>query len=254
MIEDAYPTERYAFELQLAPLRLERAKGGVYQWGVEPEVAYGILPRTQLEVGLPILYREAPGDARGHGAGSGGEFGLAGLEASLLHNLNTETRTLPAFAIAADLRVPMGSFGPDRAYAGVKGLATRTFTFARVHANAQYTFGAEPDQHEQGAEEVSRWLAGVAVDHTFPIRSLLLIGDLYARQPIHADDDLEVNVEAGLRYQLAPQFNLDVGLGRTISGDPETFLTLGAAYAFGIRTLIPVPSRRSPVGTGAAGH
>jgi hypothetical protein len=33
LIEDAYPTERYAFELQLAPLRLERVSGGVYNWG-----------------------------------------------------------------------------------------------------------------------------------------------------------------------------------------------------------------------------
>src|SRR4029453_3509588 len=45
-VEDAYPTERYGFELQLAPLRLERSRGGVYNWGVEPELAYGVLPRT----------------------------------------------------------------------------------------------------------------------------------------------------------------------------------------------------------------
>ena len=31
-IEDAYPTERYAFELKLAPVRLERARGGLYRW------------------------------------------------------------------------------------------------------------------------------------------------------------------------------------------------------------------------------
>ena len=29
-IEDAYPVERRALELQLAPLRLERARGGTY--------------------------------------------------------------------------------------------------------------------------------------------------------------------------------------------------------------------------------
>ncbi|MBA3405624.1 MAG: hypothetical protein H0U13_13250, partial [Gemmatimonadaceae bacterium] len=43
-IEDAYATERYAFELKLAPVRLERAIGGVYNFGIEPEIAYGILP------------------------------------------------------------------------------------------------------------------------------------------------------------------------------------------------------------------
>ncbi|MDQ3950355.1 MAG: hypothetical protein M3282_08405, partial [Gemmatimonadota bacterium] len=36
-IEDAYPVERRAFEIQAAPLRLERARGGVYHWGIEPE-------------------------------------------------------------------------------------------------------------------------------------------------------------------------------------------------------------------------
>jgi len=53
-IEDAYPVERRAVELQAAPLRVERALGGVYRWGIEPEVAIGILPRTQFEVGLPL--------------------------------------------------------------------------------------------------------------------------------------------------------------------------------------------------------
>ncbi|HEU0076252.1 MAG TPA: hypothetical protein VFQ76_01310, partial [Longimicrobiaceae bacterium] len=53
-VEDALPVERHAFELQLAPLRLERASGGVYSWELAPEIAYGILPRTQLEVGFPL--------------------------------------------------------------------------------------------------------------------------------------------------------------------------------------------------------
>src|SRR5947199_3663291 len=36
-IEDAYTTERYAFELKLASVRLERVNGGQYNWDVEPE-------------------------------------------------------------------------------------------------------------------------------------------------------------------------------------------------------------------------
>ena len=39
LIEDAYPVERYAFELQLAPVRLERERGGLCNWGFEPELA-----------------------------------------------------------------------------------------------------------------------------------------------------------------------------------------------------------------------
>ena len=58
-IEDAYPVERYAFEAQVAPLRLERADGGGYHWEIEPELAYGIFPRTQVEVGLPLTFQDA---------------------------------------------------------------------------------------------------------------------------------------------------------------------------------------------------
>src|SRR5688500_20382202 len=47
-IEDAHPVERRAFEIQAAPLRLERSSGGTYHWGIEPELAYGILPRTNI--------------------------------------------------------------------------------------------------------------------------------------------------------------------------------------------------------------
>ena len=60
-IEDALAVERYAFEVQVAPLRLERERGGRYHWEVAPELAYGILPRTQLEVGFPLVWRDGAG-------------------------------------------------------------------------------------------------------------------------------------------------------------------------------------------------
>lgn len=234
-IEDAYPTERYAFELQLAPLRLEREAGGVYSWSVEPEVAYGILPQTHVEVGFPLLLRD-PGEG-------GEEFGLAGIEVSALHNLNVETRTLPAFAVAAEVLLPVGEFHSGEVIPSVKGIATRTFDLFRVHLNAQYSFASSLPA---GAahEESSRWMAGVAVDKTFPLRSLLLIADLYAHEPLSEDGELAWNAGAGVRYQWSPRLALDAGLGKGLAGDDRGwFLTLGSAYAFGVRSLIPVPGR-----------
>lgn len=228
LIEDALPTERYAWELQLAPLRLERASGGIYSWGLEPEIAYGILPRTQIEVGVPIVYRDPANSA-----------GIAGVEIAALHNLNAETAGLPALAVAAEATLPVGAFAPAGVYPSVKGIATRTFSFARFHLNGSYTFGSEPDAGDDSVEEISRWLAGIAIDKAFPLRSLLLVGDVYARQPIHQDEDVELNLGAGVRYQLSPQFNVDAGIGRTLTGaNPSTFVTIGAAYAFAVRSLI----------------
>lgn len=233
-VEDAYPVERYAFEAQVAPLRLERSDAGVYAWEFEPELAYGILPRTHLEVGVPLIYSEE---------GSEGDFGVGGIDVSLLHNLNVETRTLPAFAVAAEALLPVGNFAPDRVYPTVKGIATRTFTLARVHLNGAYTFGPAPDE---GVEvgEASRWMAGVAVDRTFPLRAMLLIADAYVEEPLHEEEDARWTVEAGTRYQLNPFFALDAGVGRRLTGDEQGwFVTFGAAHVFAVRSLIPVRSR-----------
>ena len=224
-IEDAYPLERRAFELQAAPLRLERARGGLYHWGIEPEIAFGILPRTQIELGAPLAFIDGgPGAQRS---------GLAGLDLSALHNLNVET-AIPALAIGASVLLPVGSLGPDEAYASVKGLMTRTFTWARFHVNGEYTFGSERID-ATGAVDLVRWTAGIAVDRTFPLRSLLIAAEVFAREPFEASEDGEWNAGAGLRYQLSPRLALDGGIGRRLTGGEQTwYLTFGTAYAFGL--------------------
>lgn len=224
-IEDAYPVERRAFELQLAPVRLERMRGGTYHWGIEPELAFGLLPGTQVEIGFPLAFVDGPNGTT--------VAGLAGIEMSLLHNLNVET-SIPALAIVGDLLVPAGGLGPDDAYASVKGIATKTFRFARFHVNGQYTFGASPAV-DADAGEVSRWMGGIAVDRTFPLRSLLVIAEVVSEQPIHADDAIVWTLGTGLRYQQSPRLALDAGVGRRLTGDEQAwYLTFGSAYAFGL--------------------
>lgn len=243
-IEDAYATERYAFDAHIAPIRLERSSGGVYRWEIDPELAYGILPRTQFEVGLPIVFMDLGASQR--------RAGLAGLDVSVLHNLNVETSSFPALGVRATVLAPLGSLAPDRAYPSVQGILTRTFRWARFHVNAEYTFGDSPaspvaSTPEVGgqtagsdASELSRWLAGVAIDRTFPLRSLLVTGEVYAQQPIHSDDEVEWNAGAGLRYQVGPLFALDGGVGKRLTGsDRAWFVTFGVARVFALRGLMP---------------
>lgn len=229
-IEDAAPVERYAFELQLAPVRLEREGGGAYHWELAPELAYGILPRTQVEVAFPLAVEDG-GDDR--------SVGLAGIEVAALYNLNVETRTLPALAVAAEVLLPVGSLGPDETYTSLKGIATRTFSGARVHVNGQYTFGPDAGADDR-VGDASRWMAGVAIDRALPLRSLLVIGDVYAEQPLVDGAELAWTAEAGFRYQTSPQFNIDFGGGRRFTGDQGWFLTFGAAHAFAVRNLLPI--------------
>ncbi|MDQ3673430.1 MAG: transporter [Gemmatimonadota bacterium] len=236
-VEDAYPTERYAFELQIAPLRLERAEGGIYQWGIEPEIAYGIFPRTHIEIGAPLSYVDVGGGRR--------RSGLAGLELSVLHNLNAET-SIPALGIAGGVLLPVGGLGPDKAYFSTKGIATRTFSWARFHLNGEYTFGENAEALPAGASaagrpEVARWLAGLAADKAFPLRSMLVGAEVFARQPLESEEDVAWNVATGIRYQLTPYFNVDGGVGKQLSGDDRSwFFTFGLSRAFSIRSLFPV--------------
>jgi hypothetical protein len=232
-IEDAYATERYAFEMKLAPVRLDRLQGGIYNWAIEPELAYGILPRTHIEVGLPLAHVDL-------GAGRT-RSGVAGLELSLFHNLNVETATLPALGLRADVLLPVGSLGPDRSYTSIKGIATRTFTWIRFHVNGQYTFGSSATNAATGpgAIEVSRWLAGLAVDKTMPLRAMLVTADFYARQPIFKEEAVDYNLGTGIRYQVNPKWAIDGGIGRRLNGpDQGWFATFGTAYAFALRSLM----------------
>ncbi len=233
-IEDAYVTERYALELKLAPVRLERERGGAYNWGVDPEIAYGIFPRTQIEIGLPLVYREV---------GAQHQSGIAGLELSVMHNLNAETEGLPAIGFRADLLAPVGNLAPKRAYPSITGMMTRTSTWGRVHVNATLTGGSGLDASrasDAGAEELSRWLVGAAIDRTFPLRSTLITAEFYGRQPLIVGEPVEFNTGVGLRHQLTPTLALDGGFGRRLNGDAAGwYVTFGSAFAFGLSSLFP---------------
>ena len=247
-IEDAYSTERHAFELKLAPVRVEWAEGAP-SWGIEPEIAYGLLPRTHLEIGVPIAFERAEGGSR--------RAGMAGLELSLMHNLNAETRTIPALGLRADVLAPVGDYAPDGVFSTFTGMLTRTFSSLRIHLNGQYTFGAEPElttsrpvlgpaleQDRASVEELSRWLAGVAIDRTFPLRSLLLTAELFARQPIVETEDTELVAGTGIRFQMSPSVALDLGFGRRIDASAGPwYVTFGTAYAFGLSSLMPGGAR-----------
>jgi hypothetical protein len=249
-IEDAYAAERYAFELKLAPVKVEWT-GSETSWGIEPEIAYGLLPRTHVELGVPISFGGAEAGAR--------RSGMAGLELSLMHNFNTETRTMPALGLRADVLAPVGPLAPDGTYATFTGMLTRTFRWMRVHVNGQVTVGEEPrlatssspigtvaiNDPLANAEELSRWLAGIAIDKPFPLGSVLLTAELFARGPlVRTEDDMELFAGAGVRLQASPTLALDFGAGRRLDWrEGPWYVTFGTAYAFGLRSLMPGGSR-----------
>lgn len=225
--EDAYPIERRAIELQIAPLRVERSRAGTTRWGIEPEIAVGLFPRTQIEVGLPLVHVD-------------GARAVRTTSVAALYNFNAETRW-PALALAVDVLLPAKPLGPREAIPSLKAIATRTFPWARMHVNAQVTVADDPSRNvgEEGVNtammEFSRWTTGVAIDKWLPLRSMLFTAEVVASQPLVASEAMRWDVAGGTRVQLSPRIAFDAGGGYRVAGEePGWFLTTGAAFAIGM--------------------
>jgi hypothetical protein len=161
----------------------------------------------------------------------------------MLHNLNVETTLVPALGVVASVLVPAGGLGPSGSAPTLKGIATKNFPLARVHVNAQYTLGprlpaltgATGGDIGGGAAEASRWRAGVALDRTLPLQSLLVTGEVFARRPLRLGEAVEWNTGAGVRYQLSPRVAGDAGGGYHLTGDDRGwYVTVGAAVVVGL--------------------
>ncbi len=229
-VEDAISAERWALELQVSPLRLERARGGGYLWGFEPGVNIGVLPRTELEIGLPIVIADVGGQRTS---------ALAGVDVGVLHQLNAESASLPAIALRVDALLPVGGFAPDRLYPAFGLLLTRSFEDAvRVHANGSFTVGTASGGN---VRDLSKWMTGLAIDRTFPLSFTLVGLEATLREPLAQPGQREWSVGTGVRVQLDPRWLLDVGGGRRGGAGAEAwYASIGGAYAFGWRFgLVP---------------
>lgn len=125
-VEDAVPTARGELEVQFLPFRGEWLGDGTQRQRIEPKLSYGVLPMTELELRLPVV--------RAHSPGAPARVGIASAAIGALHAMNVETRW-PAFALAGEVVLPVGSISAPRASYGAKALFTKTFPFGRVELN-----------------------------------------------------------------------------------------------------------------------
>jgi hypothetical protein len=234
-------------------------------------VSYAAFPRTELELRAPFAYRESNAEPRG---------GLVGVGVGVFHNFLVETERMPALAAEGELLFSGGGSLTRGDTYTLRGIATRTFGRYRVHANAAYgTYRVpipSPDAPPQipdapcainsgsggssqgrlaaaclatsqlamASSEVdpggSRWLFGAAVDRTLPLRSLLVVADVFAEDYRGLDRPIDWTVEAGLRRQLALRTVLEASVGTRFTGpSPAWFVSLGVATSRAARMLIP---------------
>jgi hypothetical protein len=291
-IEDAQVTPRQAIEWEMAPIEAEQFSNGLTRYTIEPALSYGVLPRTDIELTAPFIFRER---------GATPSHGLTGFGVGAMYSFNNETTVLPSLALKGEVVFPAAGATTSGTLYAARAMATRTFGGLRLHLNVEFSSyhvaapaptppcvkgcpfeppplpdspcSVAPDQPVASvsaieASAVSQTPArsasfvgpfrppdtvstaqtggnatviGIAADHAVPLRSLLVVGDMYTVQysgglPRPSD----WTAELGFRQQISPRLVLDAGLGRRFLGlRPEWLATLGTTYTFAIPALIP---------------
>ena len=136
-VEDATVTERYALDLDFLNFRYDELSDLRTRFQYEPRVSYGILPRTEAWLRLPVFYRERNALPRG---------GIAGVGIGGMYQLNLETQFLPAVAFASEVFRPTGPNALPASYS-FRTIVTRSFAAGRLHLNgsiASYAVRAQP--------------------------------------------------------------------------------------------------------------
>jgi len=230
-VEDAQPIEYRELEAQFGIPRFSREHRGQWIVGLEPEYKMGIY--KNLQVGLSGEYVVA------HDVGNT-VTAARDRQIHLLYNFNQETRNLPALAIRPELTIRGGGLGSGHEHAALKGIASKTIGYNRLHFNGSYSLGptAAPGR---GGELVNRYFYGAAYERTFPLRFVVLLADVYARKPID-NAPTQVVLEIGTRVQLTPKWLLDAGLSTGAlrsSAGPDVGFTFGLSHSFSFRWLYP---------------
>jgi hypothetical protein len=227
-IEDAVAAERYALELVLGGLRVERLAGGVQRWRTEPKAIYGILPFTDVEIRIPVIRSFLPGT----GAAS---TGVAGIGIAALHAFNLETPHLPALAVSSEVLLPGGEpFGAPSTSYSLKALLTRTTRIVRLHVNGAvgtYSVRPVPTADTSGCGLVS--LAGTCVNgRTMPVPPDFPCASEHTSEP-----SIQNAVAAVSAVSAAPDFTPSrgnrwlIGIGADRSLALQSLLVSGDIYA-----------------------
>jgi hypothetical protein len=146
-----------------------------------------------------------------------------------------------------------------------RGTGDPEWAMSRVDASllarpsSQSASGCSTAPRQQIAERPYglRWAAGVGIDRTFPLQSMLVTADVFAERFLGLYPNVDWTAELGIRRQWSPKVVVDLGVARRFAGSTRSSsVTLGVTYAFaarlpGIRRLaasahVPDPTMTGP--------
>jgi hypothetical protein len=113
------------------------------------------------------------------------------------------------------------------------GITPRMFCSAGIAVSSANTSMAAL---KPGNNTGERWLLGAAVDHAFPLRSVLLVAGMFAERFEGMGRPTDWTAEGGIRKQISTRLVADLGLGRKFSGVTTSwFATFGTSISLAFR-------------------
>lgn len=225
-VEDATPLPRQQLEFYLSSISFTGGDGPSI-WSAVPGLAYGLAPRTQVDVRLPLVYPR-----------EGGERGVAGGELSVIYALNVETQSLPALALRGGVFAPVGGASTANGHEWLRGIVTKRMFGGRGHINYQYTFGDEASV-PPAPVDLARWSTGLSFDRLFPVKGILVSAEAVARQPIVDSVDPYWTAGAGARYQLTGRTVVEASISRALDGSNAWSASAGLGWSRVVAGLLP---------------
>lgn len=268
-VSDANPTEHHALDLDLTTVRVDRLSLGRYRAQFEPRVSFGLIPRGDISVRALAFYREPSAAPRGTvaGFGIGGEYLLkmeslrfpaiaiagevwapTGPNASraaysvkglvtrsfpvgrihLNASYGTYAIKIPAPLPGQSTLIPPIVDGPCMISPASDGLKPRLFCMAGT--------GISVAVLKPGTNTGVHWLAGIGVDHAFPLQSILIVADIFTERYEGIGRPTDWTAELGGRAQLSPRLVADLGIGsRFRSVSRSWFVTFGTTINLALR-------------------
>lgn len=204
-LEDAYPTAYRNREIQFFT-RYERTRDGKDRVTLNPRLEFGPFRNTQISIEAPFY------------TGSADRTGSGDTRLEAFYNFNTESRKVPAFAVAGRITAPSGrnSRGVDTA---IKFIATKSISnrFDRLHLNLELerNGGARFDERNTLYTAIFGYSGRVGADTVF-------VADFVRKQERMRGENSNI-IEAGIRRQINPLTILTIGAGVGIGEQSPRF-------------------------------
>lgn len=222
-IEDAYVVPKGEIGVEGGLLFSDR-KRGESRLVFQPQLIIGAFNNTQLELSSDVSTdpRSVVGDDKS-----------GNLTVGALYNFNTETITLPAFAVRMQLGFPTGvhARGVDTALTGVM---TRSYGRWRTHLNIGYTVLGSPQGLERSG--AYRVVAAISYPLGYPMSFRnTVIANVFTRQSDLVGQRNPTGIGLGLRHQVSSRVVFDAGVGTEFIGPSDRsifFSTIGLSVGF----------------------